>query len=152
MAKKKQYRLRTFESLSAGSAGNKYYSETFGKTRTDSTANIAESMLFSAAFQSLENRQKVLYLYMKAQLYGRTAKHPADVYPDLEGLKTDEVFFFSWSMARLTGLYADSNKSQFSKDTKTLVNRGFIEVVATGNLSGRASIYKFSSRWANRSL
>ena len=50
----------------------------------DTSANIYESMLNSAAFQDLTKNQRLLYMYMKAQYYGK--RKPGKDFPDEERL------------------------------------------------------------------
>lgn len=145
MAKRKRpYNFIPFESTDG-----KYTNPNTGKTRKDTTANISASMLFSAAFQSLENRQKVLYLYMKGEFFLQPDhQRPARVYPEAPGLE-EKDFFFTWSMAKQTGLYKDGSRATFSRDVKALEQKGFISTIFRGDKNGRKSVYRYSGNWKN---
>lgn len=131
-SRKKKYRPKSFESTGASN---------------DTSANIYDSMLTSAAFIGLKHRQKVLYMYCKKQYYG-TRKPKAD-YPDIEKVQSDECFYMNLSLAVKYGLYTRNGNKELYADIKALVDAGFIEVVSSGKNTKTKSIYKFSDRWHN---
>lgn len=114
-------------------------------TSKDTSANICESMLKSAAFKDLSKNQRLLYLYMKAQYFGK--RKPRHDYPDQEQLASDELFYFPMNAAADYDLYTRSNKAQFYSDIGELVSHGFIEVVSNGKKTKSRTIYKYSSAW-----
>ena len=128
--RRKRYIPRSFES-----AGN----------TNDTSANIYESMLNSAAFQDLTKNQRLLYVYMKAQYYGK--RKPGKDFPDVEQLQGDEFFYFNLSLAEKYGLYSRGNRGQFYNDVKALEEHGFIMVVSNGRYTKMRSVYKFTGEW-----
>ncbi len=131
-SRKKKYRPKSFEST--GASG-------------DTSANIYNSMLTSAAFMDLKDRQQVLYFYCKNQYYG--VRKPKLDYPDIEAVQSDECFYMNLALAVKYGLYTKSGNKEFYKDMKALVEAGFIDVVSSGKITGKRSIYRFSDRWHN---
>lgn len=111
----------------------------------DTSANIYESMLNSAAFQDLTKNQRLLYIYMKAQYYGK--RKPEKDFPDVEQMQGDELFYFNLSLAEKYGLYSRGNRGQFYNDVKALEEHGFIMVVSSGRSTKTRSIYKFTGGW-----
>lgn len=101
-------------------------------------------MLTSAAFTSLKTRQKVLYLYCKAQYYGK--RKPRRDYPDIEEIRGDDCFYLSWAVVKQYELYQESMHSNFYKDMQVLIEHGFIERVSAGKYK-KKSIYRYSSGW-----
>lgn len=100
------------------------------------SATLYASMLQSPAWYQLSNNAKVLYLYMKLQLYGQR---------NLDGHDTD-CFYFNKSMYTQTyPLYL--NGAQFRRDCKQLIRCGFIDEVENGRFSRTKNIYRFSDRW-----
>ena len=129
MSKKNNYKPRGFE--------------TVGENKLSST--LFYPMLQSKAFKSLTNNAKVLYIYMKLQLYGQKKV------VDPEGLERD-CFYFNRVMFIKGGnnknsyeLY--SNCGQFERDLKQLIEYGFIEIVQGGKNTRTKSIYCFSAKW-----
>lgn len=120
--------------------------ESIGGT-SDTSANIYESMLNSAAFKELTKNQRLLYIYMKAQYYGK--RKPGKDFPDVEHLQGDEMFYFNLSLAEKYGLYSRGNHMQFYNDVKNLQEHGFIQVVSNGRSTKSRSIYKFIGDWKN---
>ncbi len=111
----------------------------------DTSANIYESMLNSAAFQDLTKNQRLLYMYMKAQYYGK--RKPGKDFPDEERLQGDELFYFNLSLAEKYGLYNRGNHMQFYNDVKAIENHGFIKTVINGYSTKTRSVYKFTGEW-----
>lgn len=127
---KKQYIPKSFEST--------------GEVR-DTSANIYESMLQSAAYRDLTKNQRLLYVYMKAQYYGK--RKPEKDFPGMEQFQGDDLFYFNLSLADKYGLYSRGNRGQFYNDVKSLQEHGFIRVVSNGHSTKSRSIYKFIGDW-----
>ena len=128
--RKTPYKPKTFESS--------------GEAR-DTSANIYESMLQSKAFMSLTKNQRLLYIYMKAQYYGK--RKPGRDYPEVEQFQGDDLFYFNQSLAVKYGLYTRGNHKSFYDDIKALENHGFIKTVSNGKMTKSKSIYKFVGEW-----
>ncbi|MBE7728047.1 MAG: hypothetical protein E7244_27770 [Enterocloster citroniae] len=138
-SKKNDYTLKLFESK-----GKKFINQR-GKEQADTSANIYESMLQSAAFKSLTNKQMILYVYCKAQYYGK--RKPRKDY-EKQGLYQDDTYFyFNWQLAIDYDLYPATSHSKFYKDMKTLEQKGFIEKVKSGQGHKEKNVYKFSDKW-----
>jgi len=135
---------RTYKPKSFEGIGGKF-KNTYGRMQADTSANIYESMLQSAAFMDLSARQRLLYVYMKAQYYGK--RKPGKDYPDMEKLQDDDLFYFSMAMAEEYGLYTRSNHTRFYADIKELERHGFIKTVSNGKKNKKKSIYRFSADW-----
>lgn len=112
----------------------------------DKSANLYQSMLTSEVFTSLKTRQKVLYVYIKLQLY-RSVSKPQDDFEDDSRLKGNEIFYFNFGLAQRYGLYSKTGNHEFYSDMKTLCEKGFIECLASGRSTRSRSIYKLSSKW-----
>lgn len=120
MGKRKKFTPKSYES---------------SKTK-DISCNLYASMLQSPAYMGLTARQKVLYQYMKLQLYGSK---------QIEG-QSVEAFYFNKAMWQdLYKLYKRAN--YFYIDRDELVSKGFIEVVQCGKNTRTKSIYKLSHKW-----
>jgi hypothetical protein len=128
--RKKPYKPKLFEST--------------GK-QNDTSANIYESMLLSAAFNDLTKNQRLLYIYMKAQYYGK--RKPGKDFPEIEQFQGEELFYFNFSLAEKYHLYTRANHQQFYNDIKEIERHGFIETVSNGKSNKKKNIYIFSSRW-----
>ncbi len=128
--RKKQYIPKSFEST--------------GEPR-DTSANIYESMLCSAAYQDLTKNQRLLYVYMKAQYYGK--RKPGRDNPDIEGLQWDDLSYFNLALAVKYGLYASGSRQQFYADIKAVEEHGFIKTVSKGRGNHTRSIYQFTGDW-----
>ena len=131
MGRKKKYIPKAFES-----AGNS----------SDTSANIYESMLLSPAFQALSKRQRLLYLYCKAQYYGK--RKPAKDYKELNLYQEETCFYMNRATIRKYGLYSEKSNGEFYADIKELIAKGFITLELQGGGNGHTkSVYKFSSKW-----
>ncbi len=118
--------------------------ESDGRSK-DSFARIYESMFESKAFMDLTKNQRLLYLYMKKQLYAK--RKPQADYPEIEQFKGESLFYFNLAAAEKYGLYSRTNNKQFYKDKDVLIDHGFIECVSNGRCTRSKSIYKFSGNW-----
>ena len=120
MARKRTYTPRPFECAD--------------NNRT--SAVIYASMINSKSWRSLSKNARLLYVYMKLQLYGQKSikDHP------------ESDFIFTWAMGSKTyGLY--NNPTQFRKDIEQLTRGGFIEIVEKGKNTRTPNIYRFSDKW-----
>ena len=140
--KKREYKPKKFESKT--DENNKYI-DSQGKSRTETSANIYESMLTAPAFIGLKPKQQILYVYIKAQFYGH--RKPKKDYPDIDDYKGNDCFYFNWQMAQDYQLYKPSMARDFYRDMKALQEAGFIDKISSGQSNHKRNIYKFSSRW-----
>lgn len=129
-SRKKPYKPKTFESTGISN---------------DTSANIYESMLESPAFMDLTKNQRLLYLYMKKQYYGK--RKPEKDFPDIEQLQGDDLFYFNLALAVKYGLYTRGNHKSFYADIKAIEQHGFIETVSSGKSTKSRSIYRYSGAW-----
>lgn len=139
--KKKQYEPKLFESRNRGSS----FINQRGKSQADTSANIYESMLQSPAFKSLEKRQQILYVYCKAQYYGK--RKPSKDYK--EQFQDDSCFYMNWQKAIDYGLYTEKSHSNFYKDMQALEKKGFIKKLKSGKDHKEKSVYQFVDGWIN---
>lgn len=110
--------------------------ENVGKSKLSAT--IYASMMNSYPWMQLTPQAKVLYLYMKLQMYGQK---PLEDYPA-------DTFVFNFGMyVKTYHLY--SNWKQFDRDCKQLVKWGFIKVYENGHTTRTKNIYQFSGEWQN---
>lgn len=138
MAKKK-YIPKAFESM------GEHYVDSKGNIRADTSANIYESLLTSKAFKDLNTKQQILYVFCKAQFYGK--RKPGKDYKEVEQVQGAECFYFSWRSVQAYGLYTSKSHSNFYKDMKVLEMHGLIEKVSSGKSQHAKNIYKFSANW-----
>lgn len=137
--RKRKYTPKNFESR-----GEKYL-DCNGKIRSDTSANIYESLLTSDAFKNLTSKQKILYVYAKAQFYGH--RKPEKDFKDLPDVAGNECFYLQWKSVQDYGLYTSTSHSNFYADMKALIDHGFIERVASGKRQRQKTIYRFCSEW-----
>lgn len=130
-SRKTKYKPKPFESIGGSS---------------DTSANIYHSMLTHPAFMALKTRQKVLYLYCKAQYYGK--RKPGKDFPDVKALQSEDCFYMNLSLAVSYGLYTRNGNKEFYADMKALCEAGFLEMVANGKNTQSRSIYRFSEKWS----
>ncbi len=141
MGRRKKWTARPFESI------GETYIDANGTKRTDTCAQLYESMLTSQAFRSLKPRQKILYVYCKSQLFGHR-KPNKDYNPeDYPEYKDESCFYMSWGAVKQYGLYSPNGQHEFYTDMKDLQNKGFIELVMSGRASKCKSIYRYSPDW-----
>ena len=139
MGKQRKYNAAQFESIGEVFVDNR------GKKRKDTSANIYESMMHSPAFQSLNARQRMLYVYCKAQYYGK--RKPERDFPDIEEMSGASCFYLNWAAVIKYGLYSKTDSSTFYKDMRVLCDRGLIEQIASGKVHHKKSVYKYSLKW-----
>lgn len=141
MGRKKKWSARPYESI------GETFIDSNGYKKSDTCAQIYESMLTSAAFMGLKPRQKVLYLYCKAQLYGKRKPckdYAPENYPEFQ---SESCFYMNWGAVKNYGLYSQNGQHEFYADMKALQERGFIETVMSGKANKCKSIYKYSGQW-----
>lgn len=103
-------------------------------------AAIYSSMLGSEAWGQLTNNARVLYIYMKMQLFGGKR----------DGLEEGQFYFNRSTYTKTYSLY--SNPNQFYKDRDLLVKYGFIEIVESGKNTRTKAIYCFSDKWQQANI
>ena len=130
MAKRTTFKPCTFETV----GGDKRH------------AAIYISLLFSPAFQSLSNRQQLLYIYAKGRYYG--TRKPGRDFPEVKELQGNDLFYFPFKEAVNTGKYTANMRREFYGDMKRLEDAGFICCVARGKRNQK-TIYRYSSLWQN---
>lgn len=131
----------------SNSKRRKYKPKGFESTgiSNDVSANIYESMLQSSAWKDLKPRERQLYLYCKAQYYGK--RKPKQDYPEIEKFQSDECFYLNLAAVVSYGIYTRNGGKEFYADMKTLAEHGFIEVVSSGRITKSKSIYRYSGKW-----
>lgn len=135
--RKTNYAGKGFESK------GKHFINQRGKSQVDTSANIFESMLQSKAFKSLKPKQQILYVYCKAQYYGK--RKPKQDYKDK--FQDDSYFYFNWQLALDYGLYTEKSHSSLYHDMQELIKKGFIERAESGKGHKTKSVYRFSNKW-----
>lgn len=98
-SKYKKYQGKKFECIGLGKC-----TDSSGVVRADTSTRIYESMLVSQAFTTLTPKQQILYVYCKAQYYGKTK--PANEYKELGLYQDDSYFYLSLKMVKTCGIYA----------------------------------------------
>lgn len=98
-------------------------------------AAIYSSMMGSEAWGQLSNNARVLYLYMKMQLFGGKR----------DGLPEGQFYFNRSTYTKTYRLY--SNQNQFYKDRDLLIAYGFIDMIESGKNTRTKAVYQFSDRW-----
>lgn len=138
-SRKQAYKPKSFESK------GEHFINQRGKSQADTSANIYESLLQSKAFKSLNSKQKILYVYVKSQYYGK--RKPKKDY-EKQGLYQDDTYFyFNWQIALDYDLYTEKSHSRFYKDMKVLMQKGFFEIAKSGQGHKEKNIYRFSDKW-----
>ena len=137
--KKQKYNPKAFESV------GEHFINQKGKSQIDTSANIYESMLQSAAFKSLTTKQQILYVYCKAQYYGK--RKPKKDYEKQGLFQADEYFFFNIGLAEEYGLYTMANHKRLYTDLKALEKAGFIRCEKSGKGHKEKNVYCFSDKW-----
>lgn len=139
-----KYKSKNFESRNQGSS----FVNQCGKNQADTSANIFESMLQSTAFKSLTSKQKILYVYCKAQYYGK--RKPKKTYEKQGLFQADEYFYFNIGLAEEYGLYKMANHKRLYTDLKALEKAGFIVCEKSGKGHKEKNVYCFSDEWKKR--
>lgn len=137
--KKQKYNPKAFESV------GEHFLNQKGKSQIDTSANIYESMLQSAAFKSLTTKQQILYVYCKAQYYGK--RKPKKDYEKQGLFQGEEYFYFNIQLASDYGLYTMTNHKRLYTDLKALEKAGFIDCLKSGKGHKEKNVYCFSDRW-----
>lgn len=117
-----------------------------GKTvRRDTSANIFESMLLHPAFQDLSERERLLYVIVKAQRYGK--RKPGRDFKDVPELQDENHFYLGWHDVQKYGIYTDASQSNFYRNMNSLQEHGFIKKHSSGKPHHRRNIWEFSDKW-----
>ena len=140
MGRRKKWSARPFES-----AGEKFTDPTTGKLRTDTSANIYESMLLHPAYMTLTNRQKALYIICKAQFYGH--RKPGQDFPEVENVQPDTCFYLNLAAVCRYGNYSRNMRREFYGDMRVLEEHGLIKKISSGASTKSKSVYRFSADW-----
>lgn len=127
-ASKPQYERKAYETKKPGTPTGEPF------------AAIYSSMIGSEAWEALTNNAKVLYIYMKLQLFGNKKDH----------LPEGQFYFNRAIYTKTYNLY--KNQTQFYVDKNLLVKYGFINEVENGKTTRTKNIYQFSDRWQNISV
>ena len=116
-----------------------------GRHKPDTSANIYESMLRCKAWQSITDRQRVLYLLCKAQYYGKR-KPSADLGADT--VSDDACFYLPFStVVDVYGMYGKSHFDRFKRDMDALRKAGLIDLVVSGKSTRTMNVYRLSAKW-----
>ena len=140
MARRKKWTARPFESQ-----GQRFTDPNTGTIRTDTSANIYESMLLSEAYIDLTTRQKQLYIICKSQFYGH--RKPSQDFPEVEQVRGDDCFYLNLGTVTRYGLYTRNMRGKFYSDMKELERHGFIKTVSSGKSTKSKSVYQFTPDW-----
>lgn len=132
MSKKRRYEKKSFESA----------------TPKDTSVCIYESMLISDAFMDLSKNQRLLYIYVKKQLWSKN-RPPKNKNLELDERCGDEAVYFNLDLAIKYNLYSKNNKNSFYADLEMLIDHGFLEEIVHGENQFQKSIYKLSPYWRN---
>ena len=127
-----------------------------GSWKTDTTVNIAMSMLTSPAFCDLTPRQRQLYLIAKAQFFGAVSR-PGTDFPDIQQYQQyDRKMYFYLNNALAVDvyrLYSKSDRRGFYNDVAALEAHGFIERVTNTDrqqithTNKQRTIFRYSEGW-----
>lgn len=143
--KRRKYAPKKFESQGFGDQ-KMTYTDRFGKKRSDSFCMVFESLLQSAAYTDLSDKQKALYIVCTSQLYGH--RKPEKDHKDVPELQGDDVFYLNWrEVHERYGMYSQNNHGRFYKDMKVLQEHGFIKQIASGKSQHKKSIWQFDWQW-----
>lgn len=145
MSRKKKYIPKKWESQAFGDP-NMRYTDVFGKKRTDSFCMVFSSLLESAAYRDLKDRQKNIYLLCLSQCYGH--RKPGKDYPDIEEFRGESVFYLNWrEVHQRYGMYSEGNHSRFYRDMDVLEEHGFIRQITSGKSQHRKSVWELRGEW-----
>ncbi|SFB86931.1 hypothetical protein [Butyrivibrio sp. YAB3001] len=142
--KKKKQQLKSFESI-CSYVGDKF-TDKEKRNQTETMTRISESMLCSDSFKSLKPRQQMLYIYCKAQYYGK--RKPKD--DNTELYQDDSFFYMNWGKILDYGLYTEKSHSNFYKDMQELEKKGFIKKVESGKNNRKKNIYQYVDKWVEK--
>lgn len=92
-------------------------------------------MIGSPAWEALTNNARVLYVYMKLQLFGNKKDH----------LPEGQFYFNRGTYTKTYKLY--KNQTQFYQDRDLLIKYGFIDQIESGRTTRTKNIYQYSDRW-----
>jgi hypothetical protein len=137
--RKAEYVPKSYESK------GKVFTDRQGRKRQETNVQMFETMLTSEAYMDLKVRQRLLYVYVKAQLYGH--RKPKQDFKEIDGYDRDDLIYFSWKSAQEYGLYSETDHSTFYKDMRSLMEHGFIEKYADRTSQREKTIYLLSDKW-----
>lgn len=156
-----QYKLKPYENFeSSGHIGivkdehgrdveaHIFVPVTSDTTRVDSMVGITMCMLSHPAFKDLKPRQRLLYLYAKAQYKGMVDRNDFEkAYPQYKGHK-EYVYLNSYQMINVFEMYTKHTARELYKDITVLTEHGFLVPVGYDEKSQRI-IYKLIGEWQN---
>lgn len=143
--KRKKYIPKKFESQSFGDPRMKY-TDSFGKNRTDSFCMVFDSLLESAAFKDLTDKQRYIYILCVSQFYGH--RKPEKDYKDIDEVQGKDKFYLNWrEVHERYGMYSEGNHSRFYKDMQALQEHGFIRQISSGKAQHKKSVWQFDWHW-----
>ncbi len=116
------------------------------RERKDSVAGVTMCMLSHPAFKDLKPRQRLLYLYAKAQ-YKQMAerKEFEEKYPQYKG-HPEYIYLNNKLMVDVFEMYSKHTVRELYSDIKVLTEHGFIVPVGYDEESQRI-IYKLIAEW-----
>ena len=106
------------------------------------------SMMMSPAWKALTARQKVLYLYCKAQIHAE--KRKPKTFMEEEQQQDADRLNFTMNQSKWRGLYElykPNDEKSFYRDMAALIDSGFIRRVQSGRTTRTKTIYGFSNGW-----
>lgn len=116
-----------------------------GNDRKDSVAGITMCMLSHPAFKDLKPRQRLLYLYCKAQYKGMVDRTEFEKnYPQYKG-KPEYIYLNHKLMIDVFEMYSKHTAREMYKDIKELTAHGFLVPVCSEK--NQRIIYKLVSEW-----
>lgn len=138
-----------FESYGYIKGGTHYFKPVFGDTeRKDSTAAITMCMLSHPSFKDLKARQRLLYLYAKAQYRGMVDRTEfEEAYPQFKG-HPEYIYLNNKLLIDVFEMYSKHSARELYNDIKVLTEHGFMVPVGYDEPTQRI-IYKLIPEWQN---
>ena len=138
-----------FESYGYIKDGQHWFTPILGSNdRKDSVAGITMCMLSHPAFLDLKPRQRLLYLYAKAQFKAMAERNDFnDKYPQYKG-HPEYIYLNHKLMIDVFEMYSKHSARELYSDIKILTEHGFIVPVGYDEESQRI-IYKLIAEWQN---
>lgn len=144
-SKRKKYAPKKFESRGFDDPKMTFLDRS-GVKRSDSFCMVFESLLQSAAYIDLTDKQKTLYIVCASQFYGH--RKPRRDYKEIPEFQDDDVFYLNWrEIHEIYGMYSAGNHSRFYKDMQVLQEHGFVTQITSGKSQHKKSIWKFDWKW-----
>lgn len=140
---------KDFESYGYIKDGTHWFTPILGdKDRKDSVAGITMCMLSHPSFKDLKPRQRLLYVYAKAQCKGMAERKDFEEnYPQFKG-HPEYIYLNSHLMINVYEMYTKNTARELYKDITALTEHGFLVPICYDEKSQRI-IYKLISEWQN---